>query len=348
MKLRNVSYLDVEPSEDIEELPEHIEEFHTPQQSPKPNPSQSSSEPPLPPPSLSSEPPPSISSEPPPQPKKSKVKIRSETVEVKEKNKQREDAIDARRSALIKLSAVIKPPPREKGKPKPKSESNNAGLVRVKKILKKDLKTNNLTPADIDLNKSWDTEDVIEKIIELEFPQGGTGKLPSTKAMFDDQINSIMTKYPEYLGTVSQDHIKTLLPKIEPQSRIAFIVNTDKENAPGEHWQAVFADARPEGSQTIEFYDSFGRDPPKTVQEDLRLVANMLKAKTYLKLKINKVIAQHDDTNTCGQHCLKFLIDRFRGKTFAEATGWDNTHKIDEADKQANKLQGWIKNFGYM
>ena len=58
---------------------------------------------------------------------------------------------------------------------------------------------------------------------------------------------------------------------------------------------------------------------PFDVLEDLKLVEKCLKPSTILKLKENRVIQQSDSSN-CGRFACKFLIDRFRNKTFAEAT----------------------------
>jgi len=47
-----------------------------------------------------------------------------------------------------------------------------------------------------------------------------------------------------------RDEIKKLLPSIQPHSRIAFVINTDPTNKPGQHWNAIYIDARngPESS----------------------------------------------------------------------------------------------------
>ncbi len=177
-----------------------------------------------------------------------------------------------------------------------------------------------------------------------EAQQSASGKAVTSsstdKPLYDDELNNIMRRYPDYRGTIANDDIKTLLPSIKPQSRVAFIINTDKHNDRGSHWQAVYIDARPGGSQTIEFMDSFGRDPSELVMRDLRLIIDMLKPDSYMKMKINRVVEQYDDTNTCGWHCAKFLIDRFRGKSFAEATGFNPDKKIEG---QEDKFENGVK-----
>jgi len=57
--------------------------------------------------------------------------------------------------------------------------------------------------------------------------------------------------------------------------------------------------------------------------QDCKLILKMLKPSTVLKLKENRVIAQSDNSSNCGYFCCRFLMDRFRGKSFAAATGYD-------------------------
>ena len=56
-----------------------------------------------------------------------------------------------------------------------------------------------------------------------------------------------------------------------------------------------------------------------------------MKPETILKLKENRVISQKDTSSNCGFFCMKFLIDRFRGKSFSEATGYDEQMKVNHA-----------------
>lgn len=196
-----------------------------------------------------------------------------------------------------------------------------------------------------------DTWKLSKGVQEEENPtQTGTGG-GKDPGLYDDQINQSMSRYPDYLGTISKDGIKTLLPDIKPQSRIAFIINTDKESGPGEHWEAFYIDARPEGSHSIEFFDSYGRDPANSVMNDIDLVVKMLKPQTHLKLKINRVLHQYDDTSTCGFHAMKFLIDRFRNKSFREATGFNPEAKIHGLEgKYENNIEKMkhLPEFQYM
>ncbi len=209
--------------------------------------------------------------------------------------------------------------------------SNISGKVSGP-TLKRDILKKEMTPEGLQLIKEL-LEQYKESESEPEAQQSASGKVgiasSTDKPLYDDEINNIMRKYSDYRGTIANDDIKTLLPSIKPQSRVAFIINTDKHNSPGSHWISIYVDARPNGSQSIEYFDSFGRDPSPEIMRDLRLVVDMLHPETYLKLKISPMIHQTDSTNTSSWHAMHYLIDRFRGKTFAEASGYNPDKKIE-------------------
>ena len=62
--------------------------------------------------------------------------------------------------------------------------------------------------------------------------------------LYNDEIEKIMSRFPDFHGVIMRDEIKNLLPHIKPHSRVAFIINTDPHTKPGQHWDAVYIDAR--------------------------------------------------------------------------------------------------------
>lgn len=101
----------------------------------------------------------------------------------------------------------------------------------------------------------------------------GEGKSETDDGLYNDQIDKIMSRFKDFKGCIMRDEIKKLLPDIEPQSRLAFIINTDPSTKEGKHWNAVYIDAResPESSNSLEWYDSFGRGIPPDILEDCKL-----------------------------------------------------------------------------
>lgn len=167
-------------------------------------------------------------------------------------------------------------------------------------------------------------------------PQG-SGKTEG--GIYDDEINEIMSIYPEYLGTIARDEIPKLLPRIKDHKRVAFILNLDAHDKPGSHWVAVFVDARSDGSKSVEYFDSFGRDIPADILKDLKLVVDMLKPDTFLKLKVNHVVHQSDNSDSCGFMAMKYLIDRFRNQSFSSATGYDEKMKHYQIEKREDEIE---------
>jgi hypothetical protein len=188
-------------------------------------------------------------------------------------------------------------------------------------------------------------------IEDSNISQTANGKKKEEKFGIDNHtIDEFLSKYgSEYLGCIAHDEIPSkIYPKVRPRSRGFFVINTDPSWKGGEHWQCIFYDARPSGSGSIEFYDSFADPIDKKLQEDLKGIAERLDAKTYLKLKENRVKQQHDDSDNCGYFCMNFITSRMRGKPFTEASGFDESVK-GENDIHKFKKQngfGFLPSFG--
>ena len=178
------------------------------------------------------------------------------------------------------------------------------------------------------------------------------GKSDSENGLYDDQIDKIMDRFKDYKGSIMRDQIKSLLPNIKPQSRVAFIINTQDHTKPGQHWQAVYIDGRdgPESSNSIEFFDSFGSPMPPDIREDIKLILKIMKPHTILKLKENQVVHQKDSSSNCGYFAMNFLIDRFRNRSFSEATGYDDRVKLNHAKHDEAEIEKMkqMKPFSYI
>ena len=81
-----------------------------------------------------------------------------------------------------------------------------------------------------------------------------------------------------------------------------FIANTDDSTRPGEHWVAFnFPD-----SETMEYFDSYGYTPYIYPLFN-RYIVNIVKPAL---VKFNEKSVQSKKSQTCGLHCLFFLIKR--------------------------------------
>ena len=162
-------------------------------------------------------------------------------------------------------------------------------------------------------------------------PSASHSGVDNGDALTNIQIDKIMKPYGKlWLGSCACDTIqRDILPKVKPGTKGCFIINTDKDSGPGEHWCGAYFDATPKGDHSLEFFDSYGENPDPPIDKGLQAVANKLNCKNYLKYKINSVCWQgkkdgtNKDSSNCGYFAIKFLIDRLRGKSFSDSTGFD-------------------------
>src|SRR5207248_626530 len=149
--------------------------------------------------------------------------------------------------------------------------------------------------------------DQAQLFVDNHNAQQGQGGSPET-GLNNLEIEKVMARYPDFLGVIPSDYVKHLLQKIGNKKRVSFIMNLDKHNQPGSHWVAVYIDARPEGSQSVEYFDPLADPPSKQFMTDIRFVIKKINPSAYLKFKENRIKQQSDKTQTCGYHSMKFLI----------------------------------------
>ena len=78
---------------------------------------------------------------------------------------------------------------------------------------------------------------------------------------------------------------------------------------------------------------------PKDLLHDIKLIVKCLKPANLLKFKENRVIQQSDKSANCGYLTMNFLINRFRNKSFADATGYDDKMKINLISKNEKEIE---------
>lgn len=168
--------------------------------------------------------------------------------------------------------------------------------------------------------------------------QYGEGHGYVTSAGF---LNTRLQPIPGFQGCFAIDEINKV--PVSPTTDSSFILNSDKHGQPGTHWVAVWIS--PAKDKSVELYDSLADKSPLNVPEvvkGLRLLVNKLHLPYRLKFKHSTVRQQRLNSSTCGLMSASFLLDRARGKTFAEASKYDS---ISEAEKHSHVL---AKEFGYL
>lgn len=175
----------------------------------------------------------------------------------------------------------------------------------------------------------------------------GKAKQSLMVGLYDSQIDDMMRGYPEYVGCISRDEIAGLnLPeKIgEPgHGRFGFVYNTVPSNKPtvyDGHWRAIYIDL--DNDKEIDHYDSFGDPAEPDIQAQIKRLLDQFNLPYYLKWKDNRVVDQRANSNNCGYFATSFLMDRFAGKPFKDASGYSN---IQAGERKARGLN---KKFKYL
>ena len=96
-----------------------------------------------------------------------------------------------------------------------------------------------------------------------------------------------------------------------------YVVNTAPHNHPGLHWIALFVK-----DGVIEYFDSYGGDPPSTLRR-------WGKKKQWMS---NPIPLQSPLTSVCGQYCLYYLFHRARGIDMTTLL-MDFSADVDDNDK---------------
>lgn len=128
------------------------------------------------------------------------------------------------------------------------------------------------------------------------------------KALNSNEIRTLINKkikYAEkYFGGV---YASDMLPKVEFSLLRAFIVNTQTSSEPGEHWVAMYIDAK----RTGEFFDSYGL-PPVT-QKHRDFLDLHCKRWSY-----NKVPLQSLESSLCGHYCCLYVAAKVNGTSLKD------------------------------
>ena len=202
-----------------------------------------------------------------------------------------------------------------------------------------------------DINKDIDAqldEDLKHQQEKKDKDMSGMGKLATQvkrDGLYSDQIDEMMSGYKSkgYLGCIAADEIPELIKPSLKFDKVGWIMNKDVEALPGSHWVGVYVDFVDDCA--IEYSDSFGEDPDERFFTDIKAFVDAHKPQFYLKMKINRVVKQRENSSTCGLMAIRFLLDRFEGKTFVDSTGWNDVTKGEAA---ANTLLKKADRFGYI
>ena len=165
--------------------------------------------------------------------------------------------------------------------------------------------------------------------------------------LWTNQINSIMKKVPNFLGTVASDQFEEIASKIKPDSKAGWISNLDPSTKGGSHWVSFVINGTDENpdAHSIMYFDPFGEDIPQNMLTGLKQIADKVAPDTLLKLKINRVQHQDKRTENCGYFAMNFILDILsRKKSFTEASGFKDRieDRSGRYEKEIEKLKSKI------
>ena len=116
------------------------------------------------------------------------------------------------------------------------------------------------------------------------------------------QIQQLLSNTKLFGGVYACDQ----LPKTQVRP-IAFVVNTQKIELPGEHWQVIHL----LNSQEAEFFDSFGFPP------DVSQISDYIEANAHAWC-YSSMTLQHPHKQSCGLFCISFIQHRDQGGSYQD------------------------------
>jgi hypothetical protein len=173
-------------------------------------------------------------------------------------------------------------------------------------------------------------------------PEQCGGAIGGDDGLWNTEIDEIFKdKLPEeYIPVISNDEMPSLCKYINKDTeKFGFIINTDNHDKQGSHWKAVFI-SRPEAS--VEIYDSLVSIPDEKFMKDLFKLVDCFRDNIMYKVKVNMIRDQSEKTENCGYFAVNFLINRFKGKKFKNATLFDKVDKSGDGEKDIQKFKTFL------
>lgn len=169
----------------------------------------------------------------------------------------------------------------------------------------------------------------------------GEGKVNGEGGLYNYEIEKMMKKYPKFKGVFAINQLHSI-PVNKKDSEFSFIMNTQPSPKSG-HWIGVLVK-----EDRIEYYDSFADQPKITFLKNIKRILKKWKPNNLYQFKVNSVKSQKVDSTNCGYFAMKFLVDRYDGKSFKESTRFKAIEDSMKGEKEIEKFKKTIKAFGYV
>lgn len=174
-----------------------------------------------------------------------------------------------------------------------------------------------------EVQKLYPNSKVSDTIKNFVFKPKGT--LKQYGWLSTSHIQQVMKQYEKlypafkFIDCIASDHY-TLNPKEFPSDKIlkfeksAIIYNLDKSSGPGTHWVAVFIENYGNNNLQVEYFDSTGNPPIKSIK---KFLYHNFFCKRNTIYKINKFKHQKGNSE-CGVFSLFYIQQRLQGKKFED------------------------------
>jgi len=190
------------------------------------------------------------------------------------------------------------------------------------------------------IKKSGTDPDIIYDYFKPEKPKGKFAWLSNVdieKLMVGQQKKH--SPYFKFYGPVPSDFDQiitelngsnlNLMPAVR---KVGLITNLDPHYRSGSHWTAFYLDL---DDKSIEYFDSVGKPPYKTMKEYINNLKAWLKInkKMDTSIKINKKRFQKNYDGDCGIWSSWYIIQRLNGRSFEDIVN------MDFAEEKLNKCR---------
>jgi hypothetical protein len=136
------------------------------------------------------------------------------------------------------------------------------------------------------------------KIQELE--QIGYGFKRGLKPLYSNEIEDYLRFIPIFKGVFAKDELVRI--KVKKNEPLALVLNLENHNQGGSHWVALYND---KNLPYVEFFDSYGIEPPIEVEKFASRLGKPIKYNPYQHQKITSF--------RCGYFTIHYIIKRYAG-----------------------------------
>ena len=176
--------------------------------------------------------------------------------------------------------------------------------------------------------------------------EGGVVVDTPKSGLYNSEVSKLLSKFRArgFLGTFSIDQIPAAIIS-KNRKQVSFILNIVPHNIQWGHFVSVFIDG---ARNTLEYFDPLGMEPVKGFKKAITPLLESMKLPSHppFQLKINRIRNQALNSSNCGYFAMRFLIRRYKGESFRQASGYDEALSLHKSEAGIRRFKQHIKEFG--